>query len=246
MRDQGDKIDRRTLFKLMGAAGASATVVSAGGLGAAEALASGVIQTGVDAFEIRVGDDELEELSTRLAMTRWARDVGGAPWAYGTDREFLEELVAYWKDRYDWRVHETELNAFNHYTTTIEGQLVHFIRQEGRGGSALPLVMTHGWPGTIWEMLPSVRALSDPASYGGDAADSFDVVAPSIPGFGFSGEPAEGPEQCVDRIQGQFDLGCDGVILHGASPVELEPIVGAWRKHRSSDSFRHLAPNPAG
>ena len=194
MRDQGDKIDRRTLFKLMGAAGASATVVPAGGLGAAEALASGVIQTSVDAFEIRVGDDELEELSTRLAMTRWARDVGGAPWAYGADREFLEELVAYWKDRYDWRVHETELNAFNHYTTTIEGQLVHFIRHEGRGASALPLVMTHGWPGTIWEMLPSVRALSDPTSYGGDAADSFDVVVPSIPGFGFSGEPAEGTD----------------------------------------------------
>ena len=88
MRDQGDKIDRRTLFKLMGAAGASATVVPAGGLGAAEALASGVIQTSVDAFEIRVGDDELEELSTRLAMTRWARDVGVPPGPMGPTASF--------------------------------------------------------------------------------------------------------------------------------------------------------------
>ncbi len=91
-------------------------------------------------------------------------------------------------------MHEAELNKFDHYTTTIEGQLIHFVHQKGRGTSSLPLLMTHGWPGTIWEMLPSVRALSDPAAHGGDATDSFDVVVPSIPGFGFSGEPKEGTD----------------------------------------------------
>ena len=103
-------------------------------------------------------------------------------------------MTSYWRDHYNWRVHEAELNAFNHYTTTIQGQLVHFVHQKGHGASSLPLVMTHGWPGTIWEILPSVRALSDPETYGGETVDSFDVVVPSIPGFGFSGVPAEGTD----------------------------------------------------
>ena len=103
-------------------------------------------------------------------------------------------MVTYWRDHFDWRAREAELNSFNHYTTTIEGQLLHFVHHEGSGASSLPLVMTHGWPGTIWEMLPSVKALSDPEQHGGEAVDSFDVVVPSIPGFGFSGEPAEGTD----------------------------------------------------
>ena len=197
MGEQHGTIDRRTLLKLMGTAGASVTAVSTGGMpwGASSPVhAAVVMQTGIDPFEIHVSDDELEDLSRRLATTRWPGDAPGEPWAYGTDRAYLEALVSYWRDQYDWRVQEAELNAFNHYTTTIEGQLVHFVHQEGRGASSLPLVMTHGWPGTIWEMLPSVRALSDPGTYGGEAVDSFDVVVPSIPGFGFSGEPAEGTD----------------------------------------------------
>ncbi len=149
---------------------------------------------GVEAFEVRVDDRELEDLSRRLRSPRWPPDSPGEPWSYGTDRAYLEELIAYWRDEYDWRTHEAALNAFNHYTTTIDGQRIHFVRQEGVGPAPMPLVMTHGWPGTIWEMLPSVMALSDPASHGGDPADAFDVIVPSIPGFGFSGDPAEGTD----------------------------------------------------
>ena len=104
-----------------------------------------------------MSDTDLDALRQRLALTRWPDDTPGDAWAYGTDRAYLEELIAYWRDRYDWRVQEAELNAFDHYTTTLDGQLVHFIHQRGRGTSPLPLVMTHGWPGTVWEMLPSVR-----------------------------------------------------------------------------------------
>ena len=190
-------IDRRSLLKVMGSAVASAALVSAGrlpGLVLPEVRASALMQADTDPYEIHVSDSAIEDLQRRLAAVRWPRDTPGEAWAYGTDRAYLEELVAYWRDEYDWRRHEAELNTFDHFTTTIEGQLLHFVHEKGRGPSPLPLVVTHGWPGTIWEMLPSVRALSDPAAHGGAATDAFDVVLPSIPGFGFSGEPAEGTD----------------------------------------------------
>ena len=190
-------IDRRSLLKVMGTAGASAVLMSAGrlpGLVLPEVRASALMQADTDPYEIHVSDSAIEDLQRRLAAVRWPRDTPGEAWAYGTDRAYLEELVAYWRDEYDWRRHEAELNTFDHFTTTIEGQLIHFVHEKGRGPSPLPLVVTHGWPGTIWEMLPSVRALSDPAAHGGAAADAFDVVLPSIPGFGFSGEPTEGTD----------------------------------------------------
>ena len=174
-------IDRRTILKLIGATAAWPTLASA----------SGAVQPGIDPFEFHVSDEELDDLRRRLSNVRWPGDSPGEAWSYGTDRAYLEQLIAYWRDDYDWRVHEAELNAFDHYTMTIEGQQIHFIHQKGRGPSPMPLVLTHGWPGTIWEMLPSINALSDPAGHGGDASDAFDVVVPSIPGFGFSGEPIE-------------------------------------------------------
>ena len=136
MEEQHGTIERRTLLKLIGAAGASATVMSAGRTPwgtSSLAHASGVVQSDIESFEFYVSDDELEDLRRRLASPRWPADPPGEPWAYGTDRAYLQELVSYWKDRYDWRKHETELNAFDHYTTTIEGQLVHFVHHEGRG-----------------------------------------------------------------------------------------------------------------
>lgn len=199
------QLDRRTLLQLVGATGASAFASSGCGSSleppdnrvVAGAGTVGVAQTasaGIERFEVRVSDADLEDLRRRLESPRWPPDSPGEPWSYGTDRSYLEELVAYWRDEYDWRTHEAALNAFDHYTTTIEGQRLHFVHQRGRGPAPLALVMSHGWPGTVWEMLPSVMPLSDPAAHGGDAADAFDVVVPSIPGFGFSGEPAEGTD----------------------------------------------------
>ncbi len=203
MAERHDMIDRRTLLKLLGATGASATAASGGALlgGRTSAdpsayAAGAAVQDGdeIDNFEIRVSDAELEDLQRRLENIRWPPDSPGEPWSYGTDRAYLQELLEHWRDNYNWRAHESQLNSFNQYTTTIDGQLVHFIQERGRGPEPLPLVMSHGWPGTFWEMLPPVRQLANPALYGGEAQDAFSVVVPSIPGFGFSGEPLEGTD----------------------------------------------------
>ena len=195
-------IDRRTLLKLLGATGASASAAGGALLGGRAAAAPSAHAAGaavqdedeIENFQVRVSDAELEDLQRRLENIRWPPDSPGEAWSYGTDRAYLQELLEHWRDRYNWRAHESQLNSFNHYTTTIDGQLIHFIQERGRGPEPLPLVMSHGWPGTFWEMLPSVRQLANPALYGGEAQDSFSVVVPSIPGFGFSGEPLEGTD----------------------------------------------------
>ncbi|MEE2637921.1 MAG: epoxide hydrolase [Acidobacteriota bacterium] len=190
-----ETMNRRTLLKLMAATGVSAPLTGGAAPAAGRGRSRGVAaQSEVSPFEIRVSDADLADLNRRLAATRWPTDTPDAPWTYGTDRAFLETLVAYWRDEYDWRAHETALNAFDHYTTEVDGQPLHFVHQRASNSSAVPLLMTHGWPGTVWEMLPSVMALRDPGSNGGDAADAFHVIVPSIPGFGFSGEPALGTD----------------------------------------------------
>jgi pimeloyl-ACP methyl ester carboxylesterase len=174
-------IDRRSALKLIGAAGAWP----------AFAPAVGVAQSDISPFKIQVSDDELVDLRRRLSNIRWPPDATGKPWSMGTDRAYMQKLVAYWKDRYDWRKQEADLNTFPQYTTVINGYKIHFIHQKASNPSAVPLVMTHGFPGTLWEMLPSVAALTNPVAHGGAAADSFHVVVPSLPGYGFSSEPLE-------------------------------------------------------
>lgn len=159
-------MDRRSALKLIGAAGAWPAL----------SPESGAAQTDIQRFRrfrIRVSDDELADLRRRLANIRWPPDATGKPWSMGTDRVYLQQLVAYWKDKFDWRAQEAALNRFDHYTTMIGGYKIHFIHQKSRHASALPLVVTHGYPGTIWEMLPSVPALVDPTAHGGAAADAF-------------------------------------------------------------------------
>jgi pimeloyl-ACP methyl ester carboxylesterase len=185
-----DLVDRRSVLKLLGTAGAWPMLVPT----------VSAAQTDISRFKIHVSDDELGDLRRRLSNIRWPAETTGTPWSMGTDRAYLQQLVAYWRDQYKWRVHEAVLNTFDHYTTTIEGQKIHFIHQKSRHTSAMPLLMTHGWPGTFWEMLPSVAALTDPTAHGGAASDAFDVIVPSIPGFGFSGEPLAGTTQ--DRVVG--------------------------------------------
>ncbi len=192
--EQQQQISRRTLLKLMGACGASSAVTSVLAWGTPTHADDDVSKNGVHSFEIHISDDELEDLRRRLSMTRWPPRSPDKPWALGSDLAKLEEMIAYWRDKIDWRKHEAELNKFAHFTTTIDGQRIHFVHHKGKSESSLPLLMTHGWPGTFWEMLPSVRGLADPVSHGGNAADSFDVVVPSIPGFGFSGEPQKGTD----------------------------------------------------
>jgi pimeloyl-ACP methyl ester carboxylesterase len=144
-------------------------------------------------FQIRVSDDTLHDLRDRLARTRFTTASDAAFWAAGTDPGYLRGLVSYWADGFDWRAAEQKLNAYPHYVAEIAGRQVHFVHLRGKAAEGapppLPLVMTHGWPSCFAEMLRAARLLADPASNGGDPADAFDVVIPSLPGFLYSELP---------------------------------------------------------
>jgi pimeloyl-ACP methyl ester carboxylesterase len=139
-----------------------------------------------ESFRIAVPDSVLDDLRQRLAKTRWPIDFANENWAYGTNRNYLEELVRYWLDEYDWRKHEQQINAFSHYKVTIDGVPIHFIIEPGKGPKPIPLILSHGWPWTFWDLSKVIRPLADPAAFGGDSNDAFDVVVPSLPGFCFS------------------------------------------------------------
>ena len=137
-------------------------------------------------FEIHAPQADLDDLKERLAWTRWPDEVEGAGWDYGTNLAYLRELVDYWRTKFDWRAQEQALNTLPHYLATIDGWDIHFIHVRGERPGSIPLVITHGWPSSFVEMLKLIPRLTEPSKYGGDAADAFDVVVPSLPSFGFS------------------------------------------------------------
>jgi pimeloyl-ACP methyl ester carboxylesterase len=145
----------------------------------------------VEPFRLDVPDSELADLRTRLDLTRWPDELPGVGWAYGVPKLYLQELADYWRHDYDWRRAEDRLNEWPQYTTTIDGANVHFAHLRSPEPDATPLVLTHGWPGSIVEFLEVAGPLSDPRAYGGDPADAFHLVIPSIPGFGLSGPTRE-------------------------------------------------------
>lgn len=140
----------------------------------------------VESFEIAVDDEVLNDLEQRLRHTRFPLDVDNRDWKYGTDIEYLKELVSYWLEEYDWRAVEREINGFKHFRTEIDGCPVHFIHAKGKGPDPVPIILTHGWPWSFWDFRDVIGPLSDPEAHGGDAADAFDVIVPSLPGFVFS------------------------------------------------------------
>jgi len=142
-------------------------------------------------FTVHVDDEAINDLRRRLAATRWPDQIPGSGWDYGCDRDWLQALATYWADSYDWRVAEAELNSLDHVVTEIDGQCIHAIHQRSPHEDALPLVLSHGWPGSVVEFLDVIGPLTDPTAHGGDAADAFHVVAPSLPGYGWSGPTAD-------------------------------------------------------
>ena len=142
-------------------------------------------------FRLHVADDAIADLRARLARTRFPDQAPGEPWAYGSDVGYLRELVAHWHDRFDWRAQEARLNAFAQFKVPLDGIDVHFLHVEGKGPAPLPLLLSHGWPGSVFEFLEIVPRLTDPARFGGDPRDAFTVVAPSLPGYGLSFSPGQ-------------------------------------------------------
>src|SRR5215472_3871503 len=150
-------------------------------------------------YRIAVPDSVLADLRERLVRTRFPDEIPGSGWGYGSNLAYMRELVAYWRDRYDWRTAEKAFNALPQFRALVgNGLQIHFIHARGKGPKPLPIVITHGWPGSIFEFTKIVGPLADPAAHGGDPADAFDVVCPSMPGYGFSDharEPGMDPER---------------------------------------------------
>ena len=145
----------------------------------------------IEPFEIQVPDSVLVDLKERLARTRWPEAETVADWSQGIPLAYVQELCAYWRESYDWRVVEARINALPQFVTTIDGVDIHFLHVRSPEDDAKPLVLTHGWPGSIVEFLKVIGPLSNPVAHGGDARDAFHLVIPTIPGYGFSGKPTK-------------------------------------------------------
>jgi pimeloyl-ACP methyl ester carboxylesterase len=142
----------------------------------------------IEPFTVDVSDEVLQDLDARIRNTRWPESAPGSPWEQGTDREYLQALLDYWTNGFDWRAQERMLNSFEHFRADVGGVSIHFVHARARYGDGIPLILTHGWPSTFVEMLPLVPLLTDPDAHGIDGP-AFDLVIPSLPGYGFSERP---------------------------------------------------------
>ena len=149
------------------------------------------VQTDIQTFQVDIPDEKLADLRRRISATRWPTKELVDDRSQGVQLKALQELSRYWETDYDWRKAEAKLNALPQFTTEIDGIEIHFIHVKSEHEDALPLIMTHGWPGSVIELLETIGPLTDPTAHGGTAEDAFDLVLPSVPGYGFSGEPTE-------------------------------------------------------
>ena len=173
----------------------------------------------VKPFTLVVPDEVLAQIHQRVADYPWHEMPEDGGWAYGTNLDYLKEFCSYWVEKYDWRAHEERINGFDHFTTPIDGIDIHFIREEGSGLAPMPLILSHGWPGTIVEFLDFIEPLAHPERFGGNKSDAFTVVAPSLPGFGFSGRPPRpyGPRKIASLFGTLMKevLGYEGYLAQG-------------------------------
>jgi hypothetical protein len=142
-------------------------------------------------FRVEIPQGDLDDLRRRLGQVRWPDELPGVDWSYGVPGGYVRELVEYWRTGYDWRAQEARINAYPQFTTTIDNQLVHYLHVRSPEPDALPLIVTHGWPMSVVEYLDLIGPLSDPRAHGGNPADAFHLVIPSVPGIGFSGPTRE-------------------------------------------------------
>lgn len=187
----------------------------------------------IEPFEISVDDHVLEDLRRRLQNVRWPGTISPNDWSDGTNSQFLRELVRYWRDDFDWRAQEARLNHFPQFTAEIDGLKIHFIHVKGKGPDPMPLIITHGWPGSFLEMEHIIPMLADPAAHGGDAWDAFDVVVPSLPGYAFSEAPKL-PGIGTFEIAGMWAQLMSGLGYgkFGAQGGDIGAGVSSWLAYR--------------
>ena len=179
-------------------------------------------------FKIDVSQSILDDLNVRLKQTRWTDEPASAGWNYGTNPSYLRELVHYWLTGYDWRKQEAELNKIPQYKTSIDGINIHFIHVKGKGKNPKPLILTHEWPDCFYRFYKIIPMLTDPERYGGDATHSFDVIVPSIPGYGFSDPVAASSDQTAKiwlKLMTEV-LGYKSLVAAGDSAITRKLALG--------------------
>lgn len=200
-------------------------------------------------FKIAVPDADLDDLRQRLAQTRWPEQVPSAPWSTGTDLLYLQRLADYWRTKFNWRAVEARVNAIPQYMADVDGLRVHLLHLPGKGPKPVPLLLCHGWPGGVVELVDLACMLADPGSHGGDPADAFDVVAPSLPGFGFSQAP--GPDWDRFRLADFWvslmrSLGHERFAAHAYDVSASTVSLAAMRHPESFIGYHTTEPgNPA-
>ncbi|TQK50066.1 pimeloyl-ACP methyl ester carboxylesterase [Streptomyces sp. SLBN-118] len=197
-------------------------------------------------YRIETDQSQLDDLRERLAQTRWPDELPGAAWAYGASLPYIRSLAEYWSSGYDWRKHEAQLNEYPQFLTEIDGAQVHFLHVRSPEPDALPLVLTHGWPGSIVEFLDVIGPLSDPRSHGGNPADAFHLVIPTIPGFGFSGPTTDGGWNAA-RVARAWDelMRRLGYESYGAQGGDLGALISPALGRHAPDSVVGVHVNAA-
>jgi pimeloyl-ACP methyl ester carboxylesterase len=179
-------------------------------------------------FRVDVPQATFDDLRDRLARTRWPDEVEDAGWDYGASLAYMRELVDYWRTAFDWRAQERAMNALPHFRANVDGCGIHLVHMRGRGPAPMPLLITHGWPSSFVEMLHLIPLLADPGAHGGDPADAFDVIVPSIPGFGFSDRPGRGMTR--SRVAGLWARLMEGLgyARYAAHGNDIGAVITGW------------------
>jgi pimeloyl-ACP methyl ester carboxylesterase len=185
-------------------------------------------------FTVQIADQVLEDLRARLKATRWATDLNNEDEFYGLSTRYMKEMVGYWLDEFDWRRVEQRLNTYKQFRVDINGDPVHFIHERGKGPKPIPLLLSHGWPWTYWHWSKIIRPLTDPASFGGNPADAFDVIVPSLPGFGFSSPLKSGDMNHWKMADVFHTLMTDvlGYEKFGMSGADYGSLIGSQLGHK--------------
>jgi microsomal epoxide hydrolase len=195
-------------------------------------------------FRLDVSEQTLDWIRRRVAEYPWHEMPDDGGWAYGTNMDYMKTLCAYWLDGFDWRKQEARINRFSHYTAEVDGIDLHFIRERGSGPAPLPLIISHGWPGSVVEFLDIIEPLAHPERFGGNVNDAFDVIAPSLPGFGFSGRPPRpiGPRRMADLFDTLMTdvLGYSGYLAQGG---DWGGAISSWLGFEHAPACRAIHIN---
>lgn len=200
--------------------------------------------TSIEPFQLNVPNDQLERILARVAAYPWHDMPRLDGWEHGANLEYMKELSAYWVNEFDWRKQEARINRFQHFTTPIDGLDIHFIREKGSGPTPQPLIISHGWPGSIVEFLDVIEPLAHPERFGGNIEDAFDVIAPSLPGFGFSSRPPRpyGPRKMADLFNKLMTdkLGYDSYLAQGG---DWGGAISSWLGYDHAAACRAIHIN---